>query len=180
MIKAYLGDAMVWMRLAGGLADHVLPSGRPKCFDMYGYPAMNEINVSTVCAGYAFELVFKALLRAEDLEPQTTHPPSDAYDSLSESIQRQVGAIARRHGWATAEELLEFLDTKLCVPSRKYWMRSRNGGPAKGNFYPGGKMSIQAMSHVHSDLCELALDHISMRPVFEDWPGLAKKKTPRI
>ena len=38
MIKAYLGDAMVWMRLAGGLADHVLPSGRPKCFDIYGFP----------------------------------------------------------------------------------------------------------------------------------------------
>ena len=172
MIKAYLGDAIVWMRLAGDLYDRVLPGGRTPSSGMYGYPAMNEINVSNVCAGYAFELVFKALLRAEDKEPDTTHPPSDAYGALSKPLKRQVCAIARRHGWSSAEELLEFLDTELCVSKRKYWMRPAGGGPAKGNLFLGDKMNIQALCHVHNDLCELALVRINMRSVFESWPGL--------
>ncbi len=46
---------------------------------------MNELSVANVCAGYAFEFVFKVLVEAATMEQAAAgHNPSDAYRILKE------------------------------------------------------------------------------------------------
>ena len=172
MLKAYLGDSKVWMELANELYLRNVPDVETAFHGLRGFPGLNEVNVAAVCAGYAFELLFKTLLRAEQGEPDPVHPASLTYGRLDSGVQAEVGAIAARHGWARIEEFMDFLDKDLCSPARKYWMRPVKGGPARGRFILSGRARIDALWRLHSDLANLARRRISEGPVAEDWPGL--------
>ena len=75
MLKLEWGDAKVWMDTAAALYRQVIsnPNGFPH--KRSGYPDVNQLNVAAVCAGYAFELIFKVLVRACGKQPPGEHKP---------------------------------------------------------------------------------------------------------
>ena len=56
MNKFAWGDAQVWMDMSVRLYNNARDKKGAR------YPKENELNVAYVCAGYAFELVFKILV----------------------------------------------------------------------------------------------------------------------
>ena len=98
-----------------------------------GYPWGNELNVAAVCAGYAFELIFKVMVRVRGGQPEPKHEPSEAYRKLAELAPgdcTEVKRIITSHGWKDASEFLTYLDEHLCDKDRKYWMKPPKGGAA--------------------------------------------------
>ena len=137
-----------------------------------GYPRENELNVAAVCAGYAFELIFKVLVRASGGKPQAIHRPRVAYRALAPEDKAAVDRISEEHRWKTSAELLDFLDKYLCDKNRKYWMRPPEGGTAHGEFHFGGRKGMDALRGLHRGLSDLAMKRINDNPkVYEDWPG---------
>ena len=66
---------------------------------------MNELNVAAVCAGYAFELLFKVLVKAgRDELPKAEHEPSVAYEHLTREDKVEIDRIivGRASGTATS------------------------------------------------------------------------------
>ena len=98
-----------------------------------GYPWGNELNVAAVCAGYAFELIFKVMVRVRGGQPEPKHEPSEAYRKLAELAPvgcTEVKLIITSHGWKDASEFLTYLDEHLCDKDRKYWIKPPKGGAA--------------------------------------------------
>lgn len=151
-----LVDAQVWMKLAKMLYESNIPIRHERCW--------NELNVAAVCAGYAFELIFKVLAQAATMEqPEGKHEPSIAYKFLKEKKQGRAAEIDRiinRWRW-NEDELLKYLD-RLCKVDRKYWMRPRpekNGGNANNKLRAcvgGGMKGFDVLAKLHADLSDLA------------------------
>ena len=140
---------------------------------------MNELNVAAVCAGYAFELLFKVLVKAgRDELPKALHEPSVAYEHLTREDKVEIDRIIVDHGWNEPAELLGFLDKDLCDKDRKYWMRPPNGGDAKGVFHFCGRRGTDALKRLHRELSEVAIKRIDDRQVYEDWPGTELRDLP--
>ena len=177
MLKLEWGDARVWMDTAATLYTHVVsnPNGFPH--RRIGYPDGNRLNVAAVCAGYAFELIFKVLARACGGQPEGVHSPSKAYECLDQERMNEVKQIVTDHGWASPDEFFGFLDEELCDANRKYWMRPKppRRGPAHGKFHIGGRKGIDALEKLHDKLSALAMKTIEENhDVFEDWPDTNK------
>lgn len=173
MLKLDLGDARVWMDTAEVLYLRNVGNPSESRRRRIGYPHANELNVAAVCAGYAFELLFKVLARAGGGEPKAKHEPSAAYSHFKPTDRSEVDRILAQHGWNQPDELLEFLDKNLCDKDRKYWMRPRGGGDAKGTFYFSGRKTMDALNRLHEELSRFAIKQIGANPkVHEDWPGL--------
>ena len=166
MLKLYWGDAQVWMGIAKMLyIRNASFRGRA------GYPHTNELNVAAVCAGYAFELIFKVLVEVGGHLPAGTHKPSVAHNKLAEQDRIEVDRIIVAHGW-DAIKFLDYLDEELCHGNRKYWMRPRppKTGPAKGSFDIGGPSGCDELQKLHTDLSNLAMKRIN-ESIHEEWPG---------
>ena len=99
-----------------------------------------------------------------------THKPSDAHANLAEEDRIKVEQIITKHGWKDKDELLAYLDEQLCHGDRKYWMRSKEGGAARGMFHIGGRKGCDALKRLHRDLSALAMKRIN-ESLHEDWPG---------
>ena len=176
MLTLEWGDAQVWMNSAEEL--YLRNAKDPEEFlrARSGFPKTNEMNVAAVCAGYAFELIFKVLVRAAGSEPDPKHPPSIAYKKLKEPANRAVRAevdrIIANHGWDEPDCLLEYLDD-LCLVARKYWMRPRDGGQrGTTTISVGGRKGFDALKKLHKDLSSFAMRKIeSSSKVHEIWPG---------
>ena len=172
MLKCDWGDAKVWMDTAEKL--YLRNVGDSKEFSdirMSGYPHGNELNVAAVCAGYAFELIFKVLVKASGKQPKARHEPSVAYKNLAEQDRVEVDRIIVNHGWNDSRELLSYLDERLCHRDRKYWMRTPSGGNARAVFSFGERIGIDALKRLHRELSELAIRRINDQEVYEMWPG---------
>ena len=136
-----------------------------------GYPHTNELNVAAVCAGYAFELIYKVLVKVGGKEPKATHLPSDAHKKLAEQDRIEVERIINSHGWKDKDEFLTYLNEQLCDKDRKYWMISPKGeGPARGEFHFGGRKGIDALKRLHEDISTFTMKRINA-VCDEDWPG---------
>lgn len=161
MLKPELGDARVWMELAEQL--YISSTAHGARFDS-GYPDRNRFNVAKVCAGYAFELVFRVLARAAGGEPEPRHEPSLAYECIedldNEDIFNSVNEILSCHGWADHEELMIFLDD-LSDKDQKYWMRTTQGPRNPSYFSIGGRKGMDALRRLHNDLSQLAYAKIN-------------------
>ena len=166
MLKLDWGDAKVWMDLA-----EQLYLRNVERHDRMGFPAGNELNVAVVCAGYAFELIFKIFVKASGGHPIATHKPSAAYADLKQKDSDEVDRILASHGWNDPSEFLTYLDEKICHGDRKYWMRPAKGGPAQGEFSFGGRKGMDVLKKLHEELSELAIKRINDRGVDEIWPG---------
>ena len=131
MLKLDWGDAQIRMGMAEML--YLRNVGNPEEYPHRptGYPRMNELNVAAVCAGYAFELLFKVLVKAgRDELPKAEHEPSKAYGDLTPKDKVEIDRIIVEHEWNDPADLLAFLDKDLCDKNRKYWMRLPRGGEA--------------------------------------------------
>lgn len=172
MIKAYIGDAKVWMRVALELHcpnAKAFTEGTLRCRI---YPHANELNVAAVCAGYAFELVIKALIRGGLKEPTGGHMPEDVLEQMSPCLQDGVSSLIVAHGWVRPETFIRFLREDFCHRDRKYWNRPIEGGPARGQAIFEGPDSIPGLAPLFNDLADLALGLADQ----EDWPGLARMR----
>ena len=176
MLKLDWGDAQVWMDTAVLLYSRSTPTSDDFVRAIPAYPWGNELNVAAVCAGYAFELLFKVLVRARGGQPEPQHEPSVAFRMLAKLARgdcEQIARIVTQHGWTDTEELLRYLDTHLCDKNRKYWMKPPKGGRARGIFNFVGRKRLDALKRLHEDLSQFALKRINERQdVFEDWPGI--------
>lgn len=138
-----------------------------------GYPHMNELNVASVCAGYAFEFVFKVLVEAGGGNPESKHDASTAYQKLALKDKKDVDRIIAKHGWNDPDEFLTYLDEHLCHRDRKYWMTPPKGGTSWGVFGIGGRKGMDALRKVHKELAALAMKRINANQhTYEDWPGI--------
>jgi len=173
MLKVDLGEAQIWMHVAADLhlqsADDSLAGAN--------YPQTNQLNVAHVCAGFAFELLFKVLARAGGGDPPAVHRPSEAFETIKQlpddRLVDSIGKIFSQHGWRDTEELLTFLDD-LCDTNRKYWGLPRSGmGGRHAEFGVGGRKAGDALRKMHQDLSRLALRSIDANTgVMEDWGGI--------
>ena len=177
MLKRELGDALVWMQIAEDLYLRNAKDPEEFLYTRSGFPKTNQMNVATVCAGYAFELIFKILVRVAGGEPVPKHSPSFAYNKLNElddgEVRAEVDRIIAGHGWHEPDCLLTYLDDLSSV-DRKYWMRPRDGGQRKPTtFSLGGRNGFDALKRMHKDLSCFAMRKIeSNSDVYEDWPGM--------
>ena len=183
MLKLDLGDAAIWMRTA---EDLYLQSAQRAQAEA-GFPQTNQLNVACVCAGYAFELLFKVLVRAGGGKPAAKHAPSEAYEMMKElpdkGVESSVDQILGQHGWEDPEVFLGFLDD-LCKVERKYWGLPPSGhGSRSSTFHIGGSKAFDALRRSHQALSGLALRKIESNCGFEEiWPGLRQhriEKPPR-
>ena len=177
MLKLEWGDAKVWIDTAETLYTRVIsnPEGFPH--RRIGYPDGNRLNVAAVCAGYAFELIFKVLVRACGAQPKGVHASSVAYERLDPERRAEVDRIVADHGWESSDEFLVFLDADLCDKDRKYWMRPRppGDGNAHGTFHISGRRGFDALKKLHWELSALAIKTIEEnQDVYEDWPGTSE------
>ena len=104
MLKTEWGDAQVWMKVAEDL--YLRHAKDPNDFlrARGGFPSTSEMNVAVVCAGFAFELILKVIVRAAGGAPDPTHPPRDAYNKLAEqSPHRLIRILAKEPTMTTAE-----------------------------------------------------------------------------
>ncbi len=177
MLKLDLGDSLVWMTTAEDLYVRSACAAQSGS----GYPQSNELNVASVCAGYAFELLFKVLVRACGGKPAAQHPPRKAYEELKtladKEVRSSVNEILLRHGWNDPDHLLTFLDD-LCKIDRKYWGLPPSGeGPRSSTFHVGGRKAFDTLRRLHRDLTDLALSKIRANSdVQENWPGLQQRQ----
>ena len=174
MLKLDWGDAQVWMDTAEMLYLRNVENPRGS-IQRAGYPGTNELNVAAVCAGYAYELIFKVLVRAGDDEPEAVHKPSAAYKLLIKEDRTAVDRIILKHKWNDSSEFLAYLDEYLCHGDRKYWMRPKQGGDIDDIevvFSFGGRKGMDALKKLHKELSDFAIKRIEENPeVYEDWPG---------
>ena len=159
MLKLDWGDAQVWMDTAEMLYLRNVenPQGSLPRTD---YPGTNELNVANVCAGYAFELIFKVLVRAGGKQPEPVHEPSAAYELLTKEDRAAVDQIILEHKWNDSIEFLAYLDEYLCHGDRKYWMRPPKGGDVEVVFSFGGRKGMDALKKLHKELSNFAIERI--------------------
>ena len=164
MNKLAWGDAQVWMDMAVRLYNNERDKKGVR------YPKENELNVAYVCAGYAFELVFKILVDLSGTIPAPKHEPSVAFGKMSVRYRTEIKRLVTNHGWKDIGSFLDHLDNNLCHKDRKYWMRPRQGGPARGSFQLGGIRGINALSQLHGALSNFVLESIEKdSDVHEVW-----------
>ena len=169
MLKLDWGDSQAWMTVAVELHNNQhsrlgqLPRRCPK---------ENELNVACVCAGYAFEFIFKVLVKLVGKDPIPTHKPSEAYKNIPQKYCVEVKRIVLDHDWEDVDSFLELLDADLCHKDKKYWGRPPSGGIAQATFYLAGKRSINALYKLHVELSDFVLDAINNNDlgVEEVWP----------
>ena len=155
-----------------GLAEKLYTSNVESFHEPAGYPQTNELNVASVCASYAFELIYKVLVEVSGQLPRGVHSPSVAHERLGNQDRKEVERIINTHGWDVCE-FLDYLD-KLAHGNRKYWMRPRppKTGPASGSVHIGGPSGFDELEKLHEELSSLAMKRIN-ETKHEDWPGTA-------
>ena len=165
MLKLDWGDAQAWMSVAVKLyssksAKSTARIARNRVVPDR-YPRENALNVAYVCAGYAFELVFKVLVKLSGNNPKGKHQPSKAYKDIAPKYRSEVEKIVLEHGWPDISSFLKFLDEHLCDPDRKYWGRPLSGGPAQATFHTGGIKGMDELSRLHEKFSNFVLDAIN-------------------
>ena len=162
-LKLGWGDAQVWMDTATHLYMRNVENGLLQ--ERLKYPQLSELNVACVCAGYAFEILYKILVQVGWGTPEPKHPPRLAHQKLIQKDQDEVERILAKHGWPDPDEFLTFLDEDFCNPSRKYWMQNKDyTGTQHGGFPEGGRKVMVALQGLHRELSEWALRRIEEQP----------------
>ena len=82
------GDAQVWMKMAEELYEGNLQEGLEG--KALAFPWINEMNVACVCAGYAFELLYKVLVQLGGETPDPKHQIKSSHEKLCESDRNEI------------------------------------------------------------------------------------------
>lgn len=108
-IQVWLDQSDIWMELALAAAN--------------GSPL--KLNIAYIMAGYAMELVFKALVWAKCAKGigaiQPVHKVRHFYEQLDTATQGQIGSVASQAGWESIEDLLSYIDDFLKPVYRRYF-----------------------------------------------------------
>ena len=126
--KACIADAQI-----GPMPGMVISRLASSSWRAFARVSFSRPLISASCAGYAFELIFKVMVRVRGGQPEPKHEPSEAYRKLAELAPgdcTEVKRIITSHGWKDASEFLTYLDEHLCDKDRKYWMKPPKGGAA--------------------------------------------------
>ena len=160
-IASWLGDSQVWMATAVELDRR---SGRGR---RHGNIDSNELNVAHVCAGLAFELALKALATSERRPIVKKHEAEKNYRNLGKQSRTTLKKFVEENENLPnkMEDLLEYLDERMCHPDRKYWMVGKTG-------LMGGIGFVQNITGlIIPDLAILHAKIVNMagEKVFVDW-----------
>ena len=162
-LKLGWGDAQVWMDTATDLYMRNLKESLAG--EQLRYTQLSEMNVACVCAGYAFEILYKVLVQVGWGTPEASHKPSNAHRVLVEQDREEVEQILAQHGWSDPGEFLTFLDEDFCSGSRKYWMQKPDyTGTQRGRFPEVGRKVMTDLQRLHRQLSEFALRRINEQP----------------
>ena len=121
------------------------------------------LNIATVSAGFAIELVYKALTQAEGGPIVKKHEIVKLHNAVpSLETKRAIETFLKELGWRNAKDWLEFMDNNISHSTRRYW----NHDPAKEvqsgiNFTTGIEaMTIPSIGRIHIKLSDLARQRI--------------------
>ena len=162
-ISTWLGDSRVWMQTA---IEKDRKSGRGRVVG--GDIEHHELNVAHVCAGLAFELAFKALAKSEGRNIIAKHESEYNYKNLSADSQTKIKNFVESSTTHKMDNLLEYLDERMCNPARKYWMVGKDGKSGGGTgFVTGiGELTIPYLANIHAEIVRMAGEN-----AFESWEG---------
>ena len=118
-----------------------------------------KLHIAHLLAGYAFELVYKALSVIEFVPIQKTHLVKKLHENLNEKIQKIIENWAKEKGWKNAANMLEYIDNRLTAPNRKYWDMDpwiQKKRVLYGTAIADSNMTIPELSRIFAKLCDLA------------------------
>ena len=160
-ITMWLGDSQVWMTTAMELDRR---SGRGR-----GHVATDnsELNVAHVCTGLAFELALKALATSEGRPIAMKHEAEKGYRNLGKQSRATLKRFVKEaeNLPRAIEDLLAYLDERMCHPDRKYWMVGKAGTMSGIGFtqnLPG--LVIPDLAVLHAKIVNMAGEK-----TFLDW-----------
>ncbi|MCY4613357.1 MAG: hypothetical protein OXB94_07035 [Nitrospira sp.] len=158
-ISNWLGDSQVWMKTA---LEKDQRSGRGR-HDVE--TDSNELNVAHVCTGLAFELALKALAKSEGRPITKKHEAEKNYRNLGTKSQARIKKFVEENTPNTIENLLKYLDERMCHPDRKYWMVGRKGELRGVGFVHGVPgLVIPSLAIVHAEIVEMVGEN-----TFDGW-----------
>ena len=171
IITMWLSDSQVWMTTAVELDRR---SGRGR---RHGDIDSSELNVAHVCTGLAFELALKALATSERRPIAMKHEAEKSYRNLGKQSRATLKKFVKESENLpnTIEDLLEYLDERMCHPDRKYWMVGKTGAMSGIGFaqnLPG--LVIPDLAVLHAKIVNMA-----GRKTFVDWQEGALVRTTR-
>ena len=149
-------DSYAWMATAlqkdreSGRADHLAE------------PNHHVLNIATVSAGFAIELVYKALAQAEGGPIVKKHEIAKLHSAIpSMETKRTIETFLRELGWRSAKDWFEFMDENVSHSTRRYWNYDPDKGHSGINFTTGIQtMIIPSMAKIHIMLSDLARQRI--------------------
>ena len=142
---AWLLDSRTWMSVA---IQQLNASDQAE----EGGMVLSALNVASVCAGLAFELVLKAFVATEGRTPQVTHSARVTYKELSRESQAAIARSVERHMALPIDAFLQYLDDYMTDKDRKYSMVDTSGTPCPLYFVDPPSMQIPKLAHVHADI----------------------------
>lgn len=160
-ITTWLGDSQVWMATAVEL-DRRSGRGQPS-----GAVDSSQLNVAHVCTGLAFELALKVLAIGAGGSFVTKHGAEKNYRNLGEQSRAVLKKFVEENENLpnTIQDLLEYLDERMCHPDRKYWMVGKTGAMSAIGFaqdLPG--LVIPDLAVLHEKIVNMAGEK-----AFVDW-----------
>ena len=143
LLKAWINQSKVYMKIA------IEQSNRDGLY----------LNTAYILAGYAIELLFKALAWISNIKVIPTHEISYFYKQLDDEKQKKIDSISKCNGWESANAFVEYVDNYLAPASRRYLGISTKGQFRELNINSNHKLS--PLNKVHQNICQLLDQHLS-------------------
>ena len=138
LLEAWIQQSKVWMNLAIGASER---------------GDTHYLNVAYIMAGYATELLFKALAWTEGGEILRVHNIGPLYGKLNEKNQRAVTSIVEEYGWNSIDDFVDYIDNYINPVHRRYF------GIDTGKSFRGLNIRedhrLTSLARVHHSLCEV-------------------------
>ena len=137
-IEAWIQQSKVWMNLAIGASER---------------GDSHYLNVAYIMAGYATELLFKALAWTEGSDILRVHSIGSLYGRLNKKNQRTVTSIVEENGWNSTDDFVDYIDNYISPVHRRYF------GIDTGKSFTGLNIwkdhRLTSLARVHHSLCEV-------------------------
>ena len=138
----WIPDSRVWMATAVRLAgEEVGEAGL----------ATGEQNVAICCAGIAFELALKALVKISGADVIPSHRVCKVFSRLNAAHKKELNEYIRAEFRWNAPGFMRYMDEFVCHPDRKYSMLHKDGTVDP---LPFG-MPVREIEKVHAKILDL-------------------------
>ena len=129
------------------------------------------LNIATISAGVAIELIYKALALAEGGPVIKKHDIGKLHNAIPRSeTKREIEKTLNDLGWPGTKKWVEFTDEEIEHDNRRYWNYDPNKIHSRGlGFVIGIDIkTIPAIAKVHLRLSDLARQRI-----WENWESVS-------